>query len=114
MSNTIGYVVYIFGGEEAYFVADKEKTMMEVYDYVSYHICDFLRDQLPLKVTDDIIRDMDIKIFEVVSEKEVEIPFQKFVDEYYDNIKYDEKRQEETEYKNFLKLYKKYKDRLPE
>jgi ribosomal protein L33 len=107
------YVLFQYG-EVSYWTHDRESALREAKLSVDQYICDHLRHNLPLKATDEIVRRLDVQLFRLTADDLVTLPCQEWFDEYYTSTKNWEKTEEEREYKRFLELYEKYKDRLPE
>jgi len=108
----MGYIIESCG-EVLEGIFDYGDMMHEVKMLAWQYICDFMRHELPKKLTADDIRRFDIKVYEV-NREQITLPFQAFVDEYYDDMREQKRLDEEREYKRFLELYEKYKDRIPE
>lgn len=105
------YIIVQFG-EVLEGIFNYEEMMSEVRIMARQYIYDFMRHNLPKKLTHDDIRSFDIEVYEIGNS--IILPFQAWADEYYDDMKEQQKRDEEQEYKRFLELYEKYKDCLPE
>jgi len=103
----------IVGGEIYEDTESKKDAFMFAHNYVDQHITDFLKHDLPIKINEDMIRKIDVYVAKISNEDLVELPYQQWADEYYKDLKEDEKYMEEQEYKWFLELYEKFKDRLP-
>jgi len=105
-------IVYAGELESAQVWENREIALSEAQCIVNQYICDFLRHNLPMKITPEEARRFDVKVYEI--KEEMELPFQKWVDEYYDEMRMQEIKDEERDYKRFLELYERFKDRIPE
>jgi len=85
-----------------------EEARMAVYQYISDH----KRHHLPLKMTDDEIRSMDVEVHILDSGSQIDLPYQQWVDDYYQEMQDDKKKEEEHEYKRFLELREKWEERF--
>jgi hypothetical protein len=104
------YVV-VWNGEITTEMFDLESALCEAHSFVDQYISDFLRYDLPMKITPEEARRFDVKVFEL--KDEIELPLQEWVDQYYEDIKEWKEKAEEREYKQFLELYEKFKNRIP-
>ncbi len=63
---------------------------------------------MPLKLSEEDKANFDIYIFEVTGENLVKIPFQNWVDEYYDGMRFEKKAEPYREYQRYLELKEKW------
>jgi len=92
-------------------------TSEEVFDraksVVFQYICDFFRNQLPLKVTGEIEDRFDISVYMIPHGTwdpgvRIALPFQEWVDEYYRDRETASAEADMREYSEYLKLRAKW------
>jgi len=87
------YVVVFNGGEVLEIHKSKVEALSSCRDNVWQQICDFYRHDLPLKITPDVKRRFDLRLFQTFGEEE--LPFQEWADEHHAEIKADRMKHEE-------------------
>lgn len=118
MSDTIHWVL-VTNGEVAFecHTSNSKEILQQAQWAVEQRICDHLRHALPLKVTEQVAREFDIRAFSLPREDQegvperLVLPYQKWVDEYYQSSLDDKKETEEREYKRYLELREQHEPR---
>jgi hypothetical protein len=104
--------VIVSGGEVSYSTNDREDCLLESRLSFDQHITDFLRHQLPMRLSEEDIRRVDLKVYELEDETlEIRLPFQEWLDDRYEENRKYEKDEAEREYKRYLELHEKYEAR---
>lgn len=112
-NRTHSIFVLLVGGEVVYTTSDSNDIMREARESVFQYISDHKRHDLPLKMTDEELRWMDIEVHELLGERsQVALPYQPWVDDYYREMKEGERQDEEREYKHFVELRRKWENRF--
>lgn len=94
------------GGESLGVYEEFEDAIGACDDHVTQQICDHFRHLLPLRVTQDIARRFDLRLFQTMGE--IKLPFQKWVDEFYQeqqDYKIDTEQREKAELVRLLAKY---------
>ncbi len=102
----------IIGGEWESLDEKLSEVMDRAKMWTMERIGDHYRHALPLKVTPEIAREMDIYIYKITSENRVELPFQQWFDEYHAEVEQGAVDDEECEWKRYLELAENFKDRI--
>lgn len=89
-----------------------EVIMDRAKQWVEEKINNFHRHDLPIKVTPEVAWELDVYAYKLTSENEVELPLQAWFDEYYADMKQGEVDDEEREWKRYLELAEKFRDRI--
>ena len=99
----------LFHGEELVY-GDKEYVMREIRMHVDMYICDHRKHNLPLQVTEEEIRNLDVRLYALEPEGDVfpTLPIQEWYDQWYAERVQHKKEEEEREYQLFLELKAKY------
>ncbi len=105
------YVVVQFGEIQSWSYSE-EAALSSAAECVDQQIADHWRHKLPVQVTPEMARDLDIRMYRLDAQSQVELPFQKWFDQYYQERQESARDEEEREYKRFLELRKKYEDRF--
>ncbi|MBD3262535.1 MAG: hypothetical protein GF334_12855 [Candidatus Altiarchaeales archaeon] len=104
------YVIVPIGGGMDGETIEVTDSMAEVIDFcrewVYQQICDHHRNNLPLRVTEEVKRQFDIEVFKTTDT--IELPFQEWADDYYRELKEGEKEDERREYERYLELKAKF------
>lgn len=117
MTDKIHYVL-VSGGEVSYedWAPDPKRILSEAQLHVQQYICDFLRHTLPIKVTPELEKRFDVRVYALATEEQgiperLDLPFQEWVDQFYQNLKNEAVEDLEREYKSFLRLREKWEAR---
>lgn len=117
MADSIHWVL-VTHGEVAYetWQKDSKEILTEARLAVDQHICDHLRHDLPFQVTEQTAREFDVRAFSLPREgqgvpERLVLPYQQWVDEYYQRGLQDDKDSEERQYKYYLELREKHEPR---
>ena len=95
------YAVVFFGGETIYFVNTIKEAMDEAQLHVNEMIGNHHRRELPMKVSPELARDLNIHIFALNRRSVVDMPVQMWFDLYY-------KEQQDYERETTLRPYETY------
>lgn len=106
------YVFVSGGGDQVCATTDKKEALFWAYEDASYKIHD-LRHKMPLKLTEEDETDFDVYVFEVTADNLIEIPFQDWMDEYYNLRRWEEKSEPYREYQRYLELKEKWEGEEP-
>lgn len=108
------YIMITFGEQTETFDSEEE-ALCYAYDHVAEMITAQHRHDLPLKVTPEMRRQFDVRLIEVGDDynalREVELPFQKWADTYYENLRLAKKDEADREYQTYLRLKEKFEGR---
>jgi hypothetical protein len=105
---------------EAWATDSREQAMDEARGHVIQYICDHLRHQLPLELTEELVQRFDVQLACVGRDEHGDfasaytLPFQEWVDEYHRNQKKYEDEERQREYETFVKLRSKWEGRFQE
>lgn len=102
----------IIGGEWESLDEDIGEIMGRAKLWVMERIDDFHRHALPLKVTPEVEREMDVYIYRLADENRAKIPLQEWFDEYYREMQQSIADDEEREWRRYLELAEKFKGRI--
>lgn len=102
----------IIGGEWDALDENIDEIMERAKMWTMERINDFHRHALPLQVNPTIAREMDVYVYRLADENRVEIPLQAWFDKYYQEMKQDEIDDKEREWKCYLELAEKFKERI--
>jgi len=113
MSDENDRVLYVllYSGEVTLVSPDREHTIDEANFSVNERIGDHWRHDLPLEATEKLCREIDVEVHTLNAESRMELPFQEWVDTYYREMKENEGKQEERDYKRYLELHERFKAR---
>lgn len=112
-NRTHSIFVLLVGGEVVYTTSDSSDVFREARGSVYQYISDHKRHDLPLKMTDEELRWMDVEVHELLGERsQVALPYQEWIDDYYRELKEGEREDEEREYKRFVELRGKWEERF--
>jgi len=107
------YVVFV-GGEIEHDTESRDDAMSYAHGRVEQDISDFYKHGLPLKVTKEIETRVDVYVAKITQEAVIELPLQSWFDDYYNEVKQYEAEEEKREWKRYLELREKFKDRIAE
>ena len=113
MADRVLYLV-VSGGRPVHWTDSKEDALLEAKSSFEEHVTHFWRHKLPLKMTEDIVREIDLFVAEVSESSSMEIPWQKWHDDSYAERQIyaqEDKDSEEAEYQRYLKLHEKWNRR---
>lgn len=103
--------VVVYLGEVWSWSFSEESALFSASECVDQQITDHWRYKLPVQVTPDIARDMDIRVYRLDANSQLDLPFQKWFDENYNSRNEIAADEEGREYKRFLELRAKYEAR---
>lgn len=106
------HYVIIWNGELVYDGPDYEETMREAQFSIFSELGWHHRHNLPLKVTPEISKEFDLRVYALAGDNLIALPLQEWCDQFYQDMKDDERKTQENEEKRFLELHAKYIDRL--
>jgi hypothetical protein len=95
-------------GEQLEVYEAEKEALQSCREQIDQQITDHHRHNLPLKVTPEIERRFDLRLFQ--TQGELELPFQEWVDDYYQQQQDWKKEREEQEYLRYLELKAKYEN----
>jgi hypothetical protein len=106
--------VLMVNGEIFYDTNDRDDALSQAHIAVGEKIGEWHRRDLPIKVTPEIAEELDVQLFLIIKDYEVPLPLQSWFDEYHQEMKDYKASEEEREWKQFLELREKFKDRIAE
>ena len=105
--------VLLIGGEAVYSTSDPADAIREARESVHQYITDHMRNDLPVQLTDEDISWMDVELHKLLGESsQMDIPYQKWADEYFAQQEKWEEEEKEEEYRTFVRLRGIYEERF--
>ena len=105
--------VLVIGGEASFVSGQKADVLHEARDAVVQYIADHRRQDLPIQLTEEDLRWMDIEVHELNgSTSQMALPYQEWVDDMWREWEQDRLEEPEREYKHFLELREKWEERF--
>jgi hypothetical protein len=105
------FVVVQFGEVHSW-TSSEQSALKSARECVEQQIVDHWRHKLPVKVTEDIARDLDVRLYRLDSRSELTLPIQQWFDENYKQRQESARDDEEREYRRFLELRAKHEERF--
>lgn len=107
----VRYIVFV-NGEIEMDTNDRDEAMQHAHLRVDEKIGDHHRHDLPVKVTPQIVREMDVRVSRVRESDCLELPLQLWFDDYYNEQRQCEVEEENREWRRYLELCEKFRDRI--
>lgn len=101
----------IVDGEIEYIGHEKDVALKAAHSAVDQKISDHHRHRLPVHIDSTAAYELDVYVYEMNNDNRLDLPFQQWFDDYYAEMKEYDREQEEREWKHYLELREKFKDR---
>jgi hypothetical protein len=101
----------VVNGEWDVLDENESEILSRAKTWVMEKIGDRYRHAIPLRVTPEIAHDMDTYVYKLADVNRVELPLQAWFDEYHAEVEQCKVEGEEREWKRYLELREKFKDR---
>ena len=102
-----GMFLAVFDGGDGLTYGTWREVMDDVQLHVSEQIALFYRDALPIKVTEEVKKWLDVKVFKLDNEVQ-DVPFQQWLDDWYTEMKEEDEMKEKREREELKRLLEKY------
>lgn len=104
------FVMFTYG-EFAFSSDDEETILTEAQMHCNQVIADHWRHELPKKLSESDKSDFDVHVFDLVDVRKLDLPFQEWVDEMYNEMREHLAEDSQREYKRYLELREKWESR---
>jgi len=105
------FVVVQFGEVQSWAYSEKA-AMDSAHECVDQQITDHWRHKLPIQVTPELARNLDVRVYRCDAASQVELPIQQWFDENYRQRQEAVQEDAERDYKRFLELRAQYEERF--